>query len=244
MPQKTAAEHLTEALNRLTRTPHPLASAGSEIATRTESEKGVPTRPVFSICISREAGSGGITVAREVGRRLGWPVFDEELMEKLADELKVDVTYLKDYDEQRGSWLVDTIKAFSTSSASVSEVAYFHRLVKMLHALGLRGECIVVGRGSNFILPQETTLRVRIVASHNDRIAFMVREHKLTSVEATRYVETKDRDRHKFIKDHFHKEHDDPLNYDLTINRSRFSVDETAEMVIEALQRMQARKTV
>ncbi|MBV8488127.1 MAG: cytidylate kinase family protein, partial [Planctomycetaceae bacterium] len=90
----------------------------------------------------------------------------------------------------------------------------------------------------------ETTLRVRIVASHNDRIAFMVREHKLTSVEATRYVETKDRDRHKFIKDHFHKEHDDPLNYDLTINRSRFSVDETAEMVLEALQRMQARKTV
>jgi cytidylate kinase len=242
MPQKTAAKHLTEALNRLTRTPHPFAPPEAEIVAGAESEGGVPAPPAFTISISREAGSGGITVAREIGRRLGWPVFDEELMSKLADELNVDVTYLKEYDEHRGSWLVDTIKSLSTSSASVTEVAYFHRLVKILHALGLRGECIIVGRGSSFILPQETTLRVRIVASLNDRIAFMMREHKLSNAEAARYVDTKDHDRDKFLKDHFHKEPADPQNYDLIINRSRFTIDETAELTIDALQRMQSRK--
>ena len=243
MTQKTAAEHLTEALNRLTRTPHPFAPPEAAIVAGAESEGGVSVRPAFTISISREAGSGGITVARELGRRLGWPVFDEELMSKLADELNVDVSYLKEYDEHRGSWLVDTIKALSTSSASVTEVAYFHRLVKMLQALGLRGECIVVGRGSSFILPQAATLRVRIVASLNDRIAFMMREHQLTNADAARYVETKDHDRQKFIKDHFHKDPADPQNYDLIINRSRFTTDETAEMIIEALQHMQARKS-
>ena len=197
----------------------------------------------LSIAFSREAGSGGITVAREVGRRLNWPVYDQELMEKLAKDLNVDVSFVEDYDERRGSWLVDTIKAFS-SSASVSEVTYFRRLVRMLQALGARGECVVVGRGSTFVLPPETTLRVRIVAAREDRIAFIAQDRQLNRTEAARFVETKDRDRLKFIKDHFHKDPADPQNYDLILNRSRFSVDETAEMVIEALQRMQARKAV
>jgi cytidylate kinase len=242
MPEKTAAKHLTEALNRLTRTPHPLAPPETVIVAGVAGEEGIPAHPAFTIAISREAGAGGITVAREIGSRLGWPVFDHELMAKLAGELNVDVTYVQDYDEHRGSWLVDTIKAFSTSSASVSEVSYFHRLVKILQALGLRGECIVVGRGSNFILPQERTLRVRIVASRNDRIAYIAKDRNLPNAEAARYVDTKDRDRHKFIKDHFHKEPDDPLNYDLMVNRSRFPIDETAQLIIGALHRMQVRK--
>ena len=169
-------------------------------------------------------------------------MYDQELLENLAKELNVDVSFLEDYDERRGSFLVDTIKAFS-AAASVSEVTYFRRLVRMLQVLGARGECLVVGRGSTFVLPLETTLRVRIVATRDDRIAFIARERKISPVEAARFVDTKDRDRQKFIKDHFHKDSADPQNYDLILNRSRFSVDETADLVIAALQRMQARRT-
>ena len=169
-------------------------------------------------------------------------MYDQELLESLAKELKVDISILEDYDERPGSFLVDTIKAFS-AAASVSEITYFRRLVRMLHVLGARGECLIVGRGSWFVLPPETTLRVRIVASRDDRIAFIARERKLGPVDAARFVETNDRDRHRFIKDHFHKDPADPQNFDLILNRSRFSVDETADLVIEALLRMQARKT-
>ena len=242
MYQKSAADHFAEAITRLSKHPHPFAhpDAGDTPQPRA-GEPHAPSALPFSIAFSREAGSGGITTAREVGRRLNWPVFDQELMEKLAKDLNVDVSFVEDFDERRGSWLVDSLKAFS-SSASVSEVTYFRRLVRMLQALGARGECVVVGRGSTFVLPRETTLRVRIVAAREDRIAFIAKERGLNHTEAVRFVDTKDRDRLNFIKDHFHKDPADPQNYDLIINRSRFSVDETAEMVIEALQRMQARK--
>lgn len=242
MYQKTAAEHFAEAMSRLSKQPHPFAHA-VEIPEQPRLEQPyVPTAKAFTIAFSREAGSGGISVAREVGRRLSWPVYDQELLENLAKELNVDVSFLEDYDERRGSFLVDTIKAFS-AAASVSEVTYFRRLVHMFQVLGARGECLVVGRGSSFILPLDTTLRVRIVATRDDRIAFIADERNISRVEAERFVDTKDRDRHKFIKDHFHKEPADPQNYDLIVNRSRFSIDETAEIVIAALQRMQARKT-
>ena len=176
MYQKTAAEHFAEAMNRLSKHPHPFAHADDQPHTE---QPQAPTGIAFAVAFSREAGAGGITVAREVGRRLSWPVYDQELLENLAKELNVDISLLEDYDERRGSFLVDTIKAFS-AAASVSEVTYFRRLVRLLQVLGARGECLIVGRGSTFVLPPETTLRVRIVATREDRIAFMVREHKLS----------------------------------------------------------------
>ncbi|MGD0042940.1 MAG: cytidylate kinase family protein, partial [Isosphaeraceae bacterium] len=124
MYQKTATEHFAEAMARLSKHPHPFAHAKDQPqAKRPEA----PTGTAFAIAFSREAGAGGITVAREVGRRLSWPVYDQELLESLAKELNVDISFLEDYDERRGSFLVDTIKAFS-AAASVSEVTYFRRL--------------------------------------------------------------------------------------------------------------------
>ena len=240
MYQKTATEHFAEAMTRLSKHPHPFARAEDQPQAE---QPEAPTGIAFAIASSREAGSGGVTVAREVGRRLSWPVYDQELLESLAKELNVDSSFLEDYDERRGSFLVDTIKAFS-AAAGVSEVTYFRRLVRLLQVLGARGECLIVGRGSTFVLPPETTLRVRIVASRDDRIAFIARERKLSPVEAAHFVDTRDRVRQEFIKDYFHKDRADPQNYDLILNRSRFSVDETADLVIDALQRMQARKTV
>jgi cytidylate kinase len=238
MYDKTAAEHFAEAINRLSKHPHPFAHSEEQLHV---GQPEAPRRSAFNIAFSREAGSGGITVAREVGRRLNWPVYDQELLESLARELNVDVSILEDYDERPGSFLVDTIKSFS-AAASVSEVTYFRRLVRMFQVLGARGECLVVGRGSTFVLPPDTTLRVRIVATREDRVSFIAKERKVSRVEAARFVDTTDRERQRFIKDHFHKDLPDPQNYDLIINRSRFSIEETAELVIEALQRMQARK--
>jgi cytidylate kinase len=244
MYQKSAAEHFAEAITRISNKPNPLSPGGAipqppprGQATAAEPPAGLS----FSIAISREAGSGGITVAREIGRRLNWPVYDQELLGKLAEELKVDVSLVEEIDERPGSWLVETLKAFA-AVANVTEVTYFRRLVRMLRALGARGECIIVGRGSTYVLNPETTLRVRVVASRDDRIAFMSKERGMTPAAAANYVDTKDRERVKFIKDHFHKDLADPLNYDLVLNRTRFTLDETAELVIEALQRMQARK--
>jgi cytidylate kinase len=244
MYQKTAAEHFAEAITLLSHKPNPLTQGGAMPQPPPRDEAAATDRPAglaLSIALSREAGSGGITVAREVGRRLNWPVYDQELLGNLARELNVDVSLVEEVDERPGNWLAETLKAFA-AVANVTEVTYFRRLVRMLRALGARGECVIVGRGSTYVLDPETTLRVRIVASREDRIAFMVQEHGMTPAAAATFVDTKDRERVRFIKDHFHKDVADPMNYDLVVNRTRFTLDETAELVIEALQRMQARK--
>jgi cytidylate kinase len=202
-----------------------------------------PPPPAFTIAFSRETGSGGLLVAREVGKRLNWPVYDHELLEHLAKELHVDVDRLEAVDERPGSWLVESLNAFAAVS-TVTEVTYFRRLLNLLLTLGARGECIIVGRGAPFVLPVETTLRVRLLASRPDRIALIGRERGLNPTEAARYVETTDRERFRFIKDHYHKDPTDSQLYDLVLNASRFSVEECAEIIIAALQRLQVRNAL
>ncbi|MGZ3356047.1 MAG: hypothetical protein ACXVBO_14485, partial [Isosphaeraceae bacterium] len=62
MYQKTAAEHLAEAITRLSKHPNPFAPAEDQPQAE---QPEAPTGIAFTIASSREAGSGGVTVARE-----------------------------------------------------------------------------------------------------------------------------------------------------------------------------------
>src|SRR5690349_15953042 len=42
--------------------------------------------PTLTIAFSREAGARGGSIARRVGRKLGWQVYDQELLEYMAQE--------------------------------------------------------------------------------------------------------------------------------------------------------------
>ena len=47
------------------------------------------------ITISRQFGSGGRTVGREVAQKLGIPCYDHELIERLAEESGCAKEYIK-----------------------------------------------------------------------------------------------------------------------------------------------------
>jgi cytidylate kinase len=198
-----------------------------------------PAPRAFTIAISREAGANGSAVGRLLGERLGWPVYDYELVERIAGEMGLRSMLLESVDEKRMSWLEECVKSFS-SGRSVTESAYVRHLVQTLLTLALHGECILVGRGANVVAPAETTLRVRLVAPLRDRIATVQKRRSLSFEEAQRWVEKTDREREHFIRDHFHKEADDPYLHDLVLNTSRISVEACAEIIIDALHRMQA----
>ena len=179
-------------------------------------------------------------MANELSKRLNWPVYDHELLVELAKDLGVETRLLEEADEKPASWLQEVAEAFAAVPI-VAETTYFRHLLKALLSLAERGECVIVGRGAAQLLPPATTLRVRLLATLEDRIAVVSRERGISRTEAARYVETTDRARIRFIKDHFQKDPTDPQHYDLVLNTSRFSVAECAELILEALHRLQPR---
>lgn len=199
----------------------------------------LPAPRAFTIAISREAGANGSAVGRLLGERLGWPVYDYELLERIANDMGLRSELLESVDEKRMSWLQEFAISFSSES-SVTESAYVRHLVETLLTLAIHGECIIVGRGANVVAPPETTLRIRLVAPMWARVATVQKRRNLSFGEAQQWIEKTDRDRARFIKDHFHKEANDPHLHDLVLNTSRFSLEVCAEILIDVLHRMQA----
>jgi cytidylate kinase len=196
-------------------------------------------RPAFTIALSREAGARGADIGRALGARLGWPVYDKELLQKIGEEIGLHAAELETVDERNPGWLRECLDSFRTGPV-VSAPAYVHRLVKTLVALAAKGACVIVGRGAAQVLPPATTLRIRLVGAVEDRVAEFQRRFGLSREEAVKRVEETDRDRTRFVREHFHKDPADPRLYDLLLNTSRLTPTDCVDLIAEALRRLQA----
>jgi cytidylate kinase len=199
-----------------------------------------PVRPPFSIAISREAGALGHTVAAEVGYRLGWPVYDREILDKVGEDMRRPPRHLQAVDERPGSWLEDVLAGLA-SQYSVSTDQYLKYLVGAVRGLGQIGRCVIVGRGANFILPAGSTLRVRLVASADDRARVIAERLHLGLREAAAWAERTERQRGEFVRRVFRQDVADPHHYDLVLSMSRLAVEEAAEVIVGVLRRFEGR---
>jgi len=236
MDHRSSSERFAEAMERARR--HWQAQRkGEKIA-------GIPpvaTPAAFTIALSREAGANGSLVARVVGERLGWVVYDRELVQQVASDMGVRTRLLDSLDEKHRSWLLECLEAFG-SAPTVSENAYARHLLETLLSLGAHGKCVIVGRGAAQVLPRAATLRVRLVGPVEARVKTISQRFGIPDEEAKRWVKRTDNERVRFVTDDFRKDPTDPRAYDLILNSSRWSVQECADFVIDALHRLQARE--
>jgi cytidylate kinase len=200
--------------------------------------KGAPA-PI-SIAISREAGSRGAEIARAVGARLGWPVYDHELLDRIAEQKGLSPRLLEHLDERYVGWLEEAVRAFCLREGG-REGSYLKGLVELMASLGKAGHCVIVGRGGPHVLPSATTLRVRVIASRPFRVAVVQKSQNLSAAEAQRWVDAHDRERLRFADRHFGVNAADPGLYDLMLNSERLSVEECSSLIAQAAKALEGR---
>lgn len=191
--------------------------------------------PPLTIAVSREVGAQGTAVGREVGRILSWPVFDHELLEEIAKEMRVDLREIEYADERPGNWIEESLETFGSRRA-VTEMSYFVHLRELIETLGRRGRCVIVGRGSARLLSPATTFRVRVQAPLEDRIAFVSREQGGSRQDAERWISTHTESRRQFYKNHFRCDPAESHAYDLVLDSSRFSLTGSAELIVQGFK--------
>ena len=91
-----------------------------------------------NICISREAGAGAGTIARMVGKRLGWKVYDDELVEAIAHRMGVALDEVRTLDELAPSVVQDWLLPLREEYYAPQE-AYLDHLAKLIEAIGRAG---------------------------------------------------------------------------------------------------------
>lgn len=186
------------------------------------------------VTISRTVASGGGQVGRLLGERLGWPVYDRELLHTMADDNRVRARIYENLDEREVSWLEDTVRWLMRGDFSRED--YFYRLSETVLALARRQQAVFLGRGVDCILPPDRGLRVRITAPYEKRVAEMARRLGTDQAQARAELERIDKEREEYRRTYFAKAAADPADFDLTLNLARFNAAQTVELILTALR--------
>jgi cytidylate kinase len=201
-----------------------------------ESEGAAPPQARFqNICISREAGAGGSAIARLVGRRLGWRVYDEELIEAIAHRMGVPLDEVRSLDELAPSVVQDWLLPLREEYYAPQE-AYLDHLAKLIEAIGRAGDSILVGRGAGFMLPRETALSVRIIAPLKVRALRLAERMGVSVRTARRAAKDLDRRRVQFARTMHRARENDPHNYDMVLESHSLSLEIAAEIIVHAVE--------
>lgn len=197
--------------------------------------------PIRVITVEREYGSGGAAIARALAERLGWKLWDEELTAEIARVANVDHNAVKKCEERVDSVLYRLFKVYARGSYERSlpvgdSRAFdtdqaFATLEKVVREVAQRDNCVIVGRGSTFILRNRPdAFHVFIYASVEEKVRRLKGIGK-SEKEALQLIEDIDRDRAAFIRHYFSK--DWPLRplYNLMIN-SKPGDEYVVEMIL------------
>ncbi|TAM81406.1 MAG: cytidylate kinase-like family protein [Acidobacteria bacterium] len=186
------------------------------------------------LLISRDKGAGGHQVANMIGQKLGWQVFDRQIVDAIALRTRMRQQMVENLDEKTRGGLEEFIRNVLTRE--IGSTDYVLHLRQVLLTLGQQGDVVILGRGAEHILPGQFGLRVRLVAAFDVRTERIARAGGLEQQSARPLVEKVDRERKHFVHDQFQKDLRDPLNYDLVINTDALTVEGTAEIVLAALK--------
>jgi cytidylate kinase len=187
----------------------------------------------LTVALSREAGSRGGTIARAVGRKLGWQVYQQELLEYLAQERHLSRDLFDILDDAAAAWIEERLENLLRQQ-NLSQNASIVELARVILAIGARGDAVIVGRGAGCLLPPASTLHVRVIAPLAERISYMSQLERLTREQAAEQVELRDAQRAAFIETHFHRRPSDIYQYDLLVNSSLLGEDLSAELIAQA----------
>lgn len=193
-------------------------------------------KPVVAdfVSISRIYGSGGSDVAYRLGERVGWPVFDKQILQEMAGSDDLRRRVYASMDERDMNWFQEFIGALWQSAPARDD--YFHRLSETILSLARQGRGVFLGRAADLILPRDCGLRVRIEAPRELCVRRFAEREGLTPAEAHREVDRVERDRVAFLRNHFNVNPYDPTRYDLVLNMERFTVEQSVELVVQAMR--------
>ena len=203
-------------------------------------KKSQPALPAITIAMA--PGCGGSLIAEKVAERLGYRLYSEKLLTAMANEADVKKHALESIEKQRPKLFEDFVNSIMPKDDYVYKGDYFEQLKYTISHLSMIGKVVIVGRGANFIIPLEKRFSIRVVAPLEIRIKNVAFYHKVTINEAKKRILNREAKRKAFIKENFHKDIGDHMNYDLTINTERMDLETCTELIVGAVKGSQVNR--
>ena len=190
------------------------------------------------INVGRSFGSGGGFVAKAVGRKLGIPVYDNELISKAAEESGYSKSVFEGGEKRRSLFSMSSFFAsgrlpFGESSGYVNDDMLFKIQSEVIRNIAEKGDAIIVGRCADYILRDLDCLDVFVCAPMEYRIRRLMKNEGLQEDEAEELMRRKDRTREAYYNFYTFGAWGKADNYDLCVDSSILGIEGTADFIID-----------
>jgi cytidylate kinase len=178
------------------------------------------------ITISRELGSDGDAIARQVAETLGYRFVDKSFIGKVLSQYGL-VEFDKEYDILPTFW-----EKFNAQKEERREIMV-DMLNRVVRAVAQPGKVVILGRSGFAILGGfDDVLNVRIQAPFWLRVKKVMVRKNITAYQAEDIVRQGDQVRSAFVKSFYGLQWDTASAFDLIINTGKISPDLAAQWII------------
>lgn len=189
------------------------------------------------INIGRQFGGGGLGVASELGKKLGIPVYDSELLQKAAQDSGFSATLFEQSDEKRRIFSLSSIFASIYSAPAenyMSDKGLFEIQCETIRKIAMQGSAIIVGRCSDYVLRDlDCTLNVFLTSPLNVRVERICERHGISTDKAESLILQKDKAREEFYNYFTFGNWGVASTYDLCLDSSILGIEGTADFIID-----------
>ena len=197
------------------------------------------------ITISREFGSGGRTIGRQVAEKLGIPFYDKELVDQIALESGFAPNFVEEHGEHSPG---RSFFAYAFAPQGVPGVmnglstADFLWSVQcnVILQLADQGPCVIVGRNADYILKdRDDALHVFVFADEPFRADRIVRLYGESEKSPEARLNEKDKRRRVNYQHYTGRTWGQAQNYDLCLDTGVLGVEQCTDIIVNIVKNSQ-----
>lgn len=185
------------------------------------------------ITISRQFGSGGRTIGRELASKLGILCYDQELIEKIAEESGFAKEYIAERGEyaSHGGWMASAFSDRDFYGHSNQDTLWAAQ-AKVIRDLAKKGSCVIIGRCADYILKDSADcLRVFIHSDMEKRAKRIVEQYGERPESPEKRLKDKDKRRAAYYQFYTDMKWGDMRHYDITLNSGVLGIEKCVEIL-------------
>lgn len=187
------------------------------------------------ITISRQFGSNGREIGRQLAEYLDIGYYNKEIMELIANDFGIDSDFFREENrnEQGLFSVAGRHKLSAITELSVNSEVY-EKACDLIQGISQRESAVIVGRCADYILKDHpNTIKLFIYSDLETRINWSISEYKVPARKARKFVHDKDERRAGFYEFYTGQKWGASSNYDMMINTSSMKTDDIIKMLSE-----------
>ena len=193
------------------------------------------------IVIGRQYGSAGHDIGKMLAEKFGFDFYDQEIIKMVAGTTGLTSDYISKNEEKMTNSLlydlVNQVYMYAKPENEAPKDKIFEAEAKVIRELAEKGNCVIVGRCSDYILRKnKNCLKLFFTAPLSSRVERIMKRLNISEKEAQQRIQKEDKHRADNYRYYTGRMWGAATNFDITLNTD-LGMDYIEECVGKALVR-------